>query len=241
METDLTVWVKRYLRQSEEELRRIYRYQEALNLQRYFRTLRYAPGLEEHAALLALMDTVERHGEKDLLVFDTPPTALTLKFLALPQVSLIWLEELRRLRSTILEKKDIITRVQTGRDGRLRETDPVLLKLEAMVERYGSFAKVLQDTDRTQVFLVLNPDKLSLAESRMIHRELGELGIGVPYVLLNKWVAEDEPPYFLHRHFSGSRLLWLERQSSDSVTGIATLRALGFPLDLAEAGLAPHR
>jgi hypothetical protein len=107
-----------------------------------------------------------------------------------------------------------------------------------MMARYGSFAEILRDSGRTLVFLVLNPDRLSLAESQMIHSELGELGISVPYVLLNKWVTGDDPPELLRRHFPGSRLLWLERQSSDSVTGIEMLRSIGFPLDLVEAGLS---
>ena len=101
METDLDQWVKKYLKDTERDFRSVYKYQESFNLHKYFRTLKYSPGLEEYAVLLALVDTLRRFADRDYIVFDTPPTALTLKFLALPDVSLLWLSELSQFRQLI--------------------------------------------------------------------------------------------------------------------------------------------
>ncbi len=114
METDLDQWVKKYLKDTERAFRSVYKYQEAFNLHRYFKTLKYSPGLEEYAVLLALLDTLRRFADRDFIVFDTPPTALTLKFLALPDVSLLWLSELSQFRQLILNKDQIITRIKQG-------------------------------------------------------------------------------------------------------------------------------
>jgi len=101
METDLDQWVKKYLKDTERDFRSVYKYQEAFNLHRYFKTLKYSPGLEEYAVLLALVDTLRRFADRDYIIFDTPPTALTLKFLALPDVSLLWLQELSQFRQLV--------------------------------------------------------------------------------------------------------------------------------------------
>ncbi|MCK5201063.1 MAG: ArsA family ATPase, partial [Spirochaetales bacterium] len=111
VETDLEQWVKKYLKDTEKEFKEVYKYQEAFNLHKYFRTLKYSPGLEEYAVLLALRDTIEKYSDRDYIVFDTPPTALTLKFLALPSVSLLWLRELVKFRQMILDKKEIVTKI----------------------------------------------------------------------------------------------------------------------------------
>jgi arsenite-transporting ATPase len=112
VETDLDFWIKKYLKDTEKDFKSIYRYQEAFNLQKYFKTLKYTPGLEEYAVLLALRSTIEKKSKYDYIIFDTPPTALTLRFLALPHTSLLWLKELKEFRKLILTKKEIITRVQ---------------------------------------------------------------------------------------------------------------------------------
>ena len=234
METDLDSWVKRYLRQTEEDLRSVYRYQETFNLHRYFRTLRYSPGLEEYAVLLALEDTVRRYHDREFIIFDTPPTALTLRFLALPDNALLWLTELSALRSLILEKKSIIVRVKHGRRGVLKDTDPILDKIEALIERYRAVAALLKEPERSRLFLVLNPDRLSLSESRVIWKQLRELQIGVGHVILNKLREGEDVPQSLSREFPGARLVIQPRKLCDDITGLELLESLPAPLDVAE-------
>jgi len=136
METNLDQWVKKYLKDTETEFKEVYKYQEAFNLHKYFKTLKYSPGLEEYAVLLALQDTIDKYSDRDYIIFDTPPTALTLKFLALPSISLLWLRELVKFRQMILDKKEIVTKIKEGRKGLKVEKDPVLKRIEGLIEVY---------------------------------------------------------------------------------------------------------
>jgi arsenite-transporting ATPase len=231
METDLETWVKKYLKQTEADFKAVYKYQEAFNLHKYFRTLKYSPGLEEYAVLLALTDTVETYRDMDTIIFDTPPTALTLKFLALPQVSLLWLKELIRFRRTILDKKEIITRVKSGRTGAVVEKDPIMARIESLVVHYEKFNTLLQHPGLTRLFVVLNPDPLSLAETDLICRELEGLGISVPFLLVNKFKGQEKLLSRLAGRYSDSRLLTLPCRE-EAVTGIETLEKLALPCAL---------
>ncbi len=233
METDLNLWVKRYLKETEREFKEIYKYQKAFNLHRYFDTLRYSPGIEEYAVLLALNDTVQRHGQKDYIIFDTPPTALTLKFLALPKVSLLWLKELRKFRETILHKKKIITQIKAGKQGTERETDPILSRINALVERYEKFSSLLRNTDTTRVFMVLNQDKLSLAESKSIWTEIEKLQMPAPFIVLNKCGSDNSFDGTLQGEFPGATILRIEDQCEE-ILGVDALAGLSLPMNVDE-------
>lgn len=233
METDLETWVKVYLKQTEADFKAVYKYQEAFNLHKYFRTLKYSPGLEEYAVLLALTDTVETYRNRDVIIFDTPPTALTLKFLALPRVSLLWLRELIRFRRAILDKKEIVTRIKSGRTGDMVEKDLIMARIEALVVHYEKFATLLQHPGLTRMFVVLNPDPLSLAETEHICRELKGLGIPVPFLLVNKYRGREELLGELRGRYPGSRLLTLPFRQGP-VTGLAALEELALPCALEE-------
>jgi arsenite-transporting ATPase len=234
METDLDLWVKKYLKDMERDFRSVYKYQEAFNLHRYFKTLKYSPGLEEYAVLLALLDTLHRYADRDYIIFDTPPTALTLKFLALPDVSLLWLRELSRFRQLILDKERIVTRIRQGWKEAGRECDTILCKIADLTDRYRGMSELLKNSSTTRIFLVLNPDELSLAESQLIWKELENLGIRIPYLILNK---ADRDSKFLKRIqslFPDARLLKLSCMAGGQLTGLKRLDSVDLPFDIAE-------
>ena len=81
-ETDLNIWKKKYLKSIEDEMVAIYKHQTAFNLNKYFKTLKYSPGLEEYTTLLAIEDTLKKNRNMDTIIFDTPPTALFLNLIS---------------------------------------------------------------------------------------------------------------------------------------------------------------
>ncbi len=234
METDLDQWVKKYLKDTERDFRSVYKYQEAFNLHRYFKTLKYSPGLEEYAVLLALVDTLRRFADRDFIVFDTPPTALTLKFLALPDVSLLWLSEISQFRQLILNKEQIITRIRQGRKDATKERDPILTKIADMVDRNRGMSDLFKDSSVTRTFLVLNPDELSLAESQLIWKELANLGMKISYLIINKSKPEDAFLGRVEGQFRNARLLVLPRMAGGELTGLKNLDSVEFPMDIEE-------
>ncbi|MBN2050289.1 MAG: ArsA family ATPase [Spirochaetales bacterium] len=226
IETDLNVWVKKYLKDMEQEFKNVYRYMEAFNLHKYFKILKYSPGIEEYAVLLAMENTLQRYQDKDYIIFDTPPTALTLKFLALPKVSLLWLKELASFREQILKKKDIVAKIH--RKNAEVCADPVLERIEHLIQRYERISDLLTDEKKTSVHIVLNNDSLSLAESEDIFREVTNLGIKVTTVILNKFNGSGDSPKDLEKHFKGTELLTLPAGEGEC-TGLETLTSFPLP------------
>jgi arsenite-transporting ATPase len=183
-EIDISFWLKRYIKNVENNIIRSYRYLTSFNLEKNFQVLRHAPGIEEYALLNAFHDLVNRAKSESIMLFDMPPTALALKFFNLPALSLIWIEKLIGIRHEILQKKEMITRIKLGKIE--RQTDKVLIELERQQKAYDEVLTIFRDLNRTSIELILNPDSLSLAESKQIISFLEELRIHVQRITINK-------------------------------------------------------
>jgi len=114
-----------------------------------------------------------------------PPTALALKFFNLPWLSLQWLEKLSDLRTEILKKRQIISRIKLGR--KEIESDKIQNRLQTQISEYQKAMMIFKDPLQSQINLVLNPDMLSLKESKRIYEELERLEIKLSQLVLNKW------------------------------------------------------
>ena len=108
-EVNVDYWIEKYLKETEKTIKQTYSYESAFNLQNYFNVLQFSPGLEEYALLLAFENIIHTFKDKNIIIFDMAPTALTLRFFSLPFITLIWLEELLKLRDHIFSKKEIIS------------------------------------------------------------------------------------------------------------------------------------
>lgn len=182
-EVDSDFWIEKYLKDAQAQITRTYRYESAFNLQNYFNVLQFSPGLEEYALLLAFEDIVHKFAEMDFIVFDMAPTALSLRFFSLPFITLIWLEELLKLRSRIYEKKEIISKIKLGKVQ--IEQDKVKGKLDEMIQSYDHLGRYFL-SKATQIHLVMNNDKLSLSEALRIREKLAAIDIYIRKVVVNK-------------------------------------------------------
>jgi arsenite-transporting ATPase len=182
-EVNVDYWIENYLKETEKTIKQTYSYESAFNLQNYFNVLQFSPGLEEYALLLAFENIIHTFEDKNIIIFDMAPTALTLRFFSLPFITLIWLEELLKLRDHIFSKKEIISKIKIGR--RQIEQDKVKAKLELLIHNYDH----LRDhflSDETKINLVMNNDKLSFSEAFRIKKKLIDIGIHIESVLVNK-------------------------------------------------------
>ena len=185
IEVDTHKWVNTYLEDMQNQVKRTYSYLTAFNLEKYLDILKFSPGIEEYALLLAYQNIRQKAGDASYIIFDMPPTALTLKFLNLPDLSLIWLNNLLQLRQKILDKKDIVSRVRFGR--KELETDKIKSKLLQQIKMYEQMKSVFKDPEKTILNLVLNTDKLSFNESQLIVNKLEKFGISINNIFLNKY------------------------------------------------------
>jgi arsenite-transporting ATPase len=153
--------------------------------------LQYSPGIEEYALLHAYEHISKQYAAKtDHIIFDMPPTALSLKFFNLPHLSLRWLQKLSDLRNEIIIKRELITSVKMGTKD--FETDKILKNLESQVKRYKQLHSAFQNSNQTNIRLVVNPDPLSLKESLEIIKNLKSIDLNISHIILNKYSDKDK-------------------------------------------------
>ena len=184
IEIDQDYWIRRYLKDVQNQIKRTYSYLTSFNLEKYFEVIKYSPGLEEYALILVFKDIMQKFGHLDFLMFDMPPTALGLRFFTLPTLSLIWIEQLVALRQEIIKKRDLITKVKLIK--KEVETDKILNKINEMKKDYQNLKDIFEDSNQTLINIVLNPDKLSLAESTRIVEALHDINITCSQIINNK-------------------------------------------------------
>ena len=172
-EVDTDYWIEKYLKETEKTIKQTYSYESAFNLQHYFNVLQFSPGLEEYALLLAFENVIRTFDDKDLIIFDMAPTALTLRFFSLPFITLIWLEALLKLREKIYAKKEIIAEIKIGR--KEIQQDKVKAKLQALIQKYQHLPdRFTSDATRINLRVLLKETVLPL---RL-------LGISMPLTIL---------------------------------------------------------
>jgi arsenite-transporting ATPase len=184
IEIDQEFWIKQYLKDVHHQINRTYSYLTALNLDKYFSVIKHSPGLEEYALILAFEKIRKDFSQFDYLIFDMPPTALSLKFFNLPSLSLIWIEHLLALRQEIIQKRELITKIKILK--KEFERDKVLNKIEEQREQYQTLKDTFENGELTRINLVLNSDKLSHAESIRIFKALQDIHISLYRTINNK-------------------------------------------------------
>jgi arsenite-transporting ATPase len=218
-EVDLNKWVKKYLADIQFQVKRSYSYLTAFNLEHYLDLIKYSPGIEEYAMLMAYKDIRKKAKGIDYIIFDMPPTALTLKFMTLPQTSLLWLKKLMDLRNKIIEKRKIISKIKFGT--KEIETDKIRNKLTEQIKDYNEIELIFKNPDQTLLNLVMNPDKLSFSESMLIVEHLKKFNITIQNIFLNKYNSQFGISH-IQKQFSNTNLQLLS-ESNNPLIGIPEL------------------
>ena len=189
LEVNMQYWIARYLKESKKEMKAHYNYASTINLDSFFNILKYSPGTEEFAVLWAIESIYEKHHESyDAIIFDTPPTALTLRFLAMPSISIRWVKELSSLREKILEKRQTIMKLNpenlSPQGTSKKEDDKVYTKLSSISQRLHLLYDLF--TKESYFTVILNDDTLSFSETLRIREELGKLDLPIHSLNINK-------------------------------------------------------
>jgi len=195
-EIDLQKLSREYLQREINVLSGTYKYLQTLNLDNYFSVLRYSPGIEEYALLTSIERTVNNETDFDYIIFDTPPTGLTLRFLALPRVTITWIDRLIQIRQKILEKRYTIHRIRGSLSNEetvlnySEEDDDILKRLWKLNNNYQALNRILQG-ESCSIILVFNPDILSLKESQRLIEGLNDLNLPLRLLINNKVTEEN--------------------------------------------------
>ena len=191
MEVNLEKASGKYIKENISLLESIYSYLKPFNMERYFQVLKYSPGIEEYASLTALEELVRTEKNFDYIIIDTPPTGLTVRILALPIVTLSWIDRLKKIRSSILEKRYTIHNINGKRSEKgvklaYTESDDMVMKKLSEIERRFLNLKTFLEGDNNSIVVVFNPDFLSLRESQRLISDLNELHLPFRIAINNK-------------------------------------------------------
>jgi arsenite/tail-anchored protein-transporting ATPase len=151
------------------------------------------PGLEEIFSLIDVRRHVEA-AEHDLLVVDCAPTAETLRLLSLPDALGWYLERVfpfqRKLANVVRPVIGRVTTMPLPQDRMMGAVDELHRNLQRVRE-------ILLDADRTSVRLVVNAEKLVIAEARRTFTYLSLFGYNVDAVMVNRLLPDTvTDPYF---------------------------------------------
>jgi len=151
------------------------------------------PGLDEIFGLSDIKAYVDAD-EWDVVVVDCAPTAETLRFLSLPDILARYMERLfpagRQVSKVVGPVVARATSLPVADDG-------VFAAVSAFYERLDGVREILTDPARTSVRLVVNPERMVIAEARRTHTYLSLFGYAVDAVIANRVLPDDiADPWF---------------------------------------------
>ena len=182
------------------------------------------PGLDEIFALSDIK-TLAESGEWDVVVVDCAPTAETIRFLSLPDILNRYMERLfpvgRRVNKVIGPVLSRVTSLPMADDN-------VFAATSDFYDRLDGVRDILIDPTRTSVRLVVNPERIVIAEARRTYTYLSLFGYRVDAVVANRLLpdAVADP--------------WFERWKELHVEHLKTIEDSFAPLPVLTVELAPE-
>jgi arsenite-transporting ATPase len=146
------------------------------------------PGLEELFSLLE----IRRHatsGEYDIIIVDCAPTGETLRLLSYPELLNWWLEKVFPYERRLLKVARPVAKVVAG--GLELPSDTVLNSIASLVEELRKLQKIIIDPEITSVRIVVNPEKMVIAEARRAFTYLNLSGFNTDAIIVNRVLPEE--------------------------------------------------
>ncbi len=132
------------------------------------------PGAESVALFDRMSELmIDRRDVYDLLIFDTAPTGHTLRLLQSPALLVTWVAALTKARRAMLPSDQ-------------GEPDPVLTALERRKDRLEEVRARMMSANATAFVLVTIPERLPIEEAARSLETLGEVGIQIGQVVVNR-------------------------------------------------------
>ena len=144
------------------------------------------PGLDELFALTDI-NQLARSSEFDVVIVDCAPTADTLRLLSLPDILSWYMQRLFPVERRIVRMvRPVVSRLTSVPVA----DDSVFAGAARMYRRMEGVRELLSDTATTSVRLVVNPEKMVIAEARRTSTYLGLFGYHLDAVVANRLLPE---------------------------------------------------
>jgi arsenite/tail-anchored protein-transporting ATPase len=151
------------------------------------------PGIDEIFALIDVKTHVES-GAYDVVLVDCAPTAETLRLLSLPDIMNWYIERIFPVQRRVVKA----VRPLMSRATNLPIAgDKVFAAVERLHRNLDAVRHILADEHMSSVRLVVNPEKMVIAEGRRTYTYLGLFGYRVDAIVVNRILPRDvTDPYF---------------------------------------------
>ena len=151
------------------------------------------PGLDEVFALGDIKHYADS-GEWDVLVVDCAPTAETIRLLSLPDILSWYMDRVfpmgRRVNRLLGPVLSRVSNLPVA-------GDEVFGATSRFYQRLDGVKAMLADAERTSIRLVVNPERMVIAEARRTYTYLSLFGYRVDAVVANRLLPEDvSDPWF---------------------------------------------
>ena len=194
LEIDPELETDKYIKGVKENIKGIVHAEMIQEVNRQLDTAKASPGADEAALFDKLISIIlEERMKFDKLVFDTAPTGHTIRLLSLPELMGIWIEGMLQKR-----KKTNENYTQLLNDGEPIE-DPIYEVLKERQERFKEAREVLLDSSQTGFIFVLNPERLSILETKKAIGLLDQYHLHVQTIIVNKVLPGHADGDFLQR------------------------------------------
>src|SRR3990172_4899139 len=150
------------------------------------------PGLDE---IFSLIDVKTHVDERtwDLLVVDCAPTAETLRLLSLPEIMSWYIERIFPIQRRVVKGvRPVVARMTTLPIA----GDRFFGAVERLHRNLDAVRRILTDEKAASVRLVVNLEKMVIAEARRTYTYLGLFGYRVDAVVVNRIIPDDVTAVF---------------------------------------------
>jgi arsenite-transporting ATPase len=158
--------------------------------------LALVPGIDELFLLTRILREIDS-GRYDVVVVDCSPTGGTLRQLTLTDSASTKLSRLLKAERILLKLVRPATRRMKG-IGKLVPEDEFYGVLDELILMIGRLGDLLKDPLVSSVRLVLNPDRVAIAETRRAFSYFGLFGFTVDGIFVNKVLPPELRDGYLH-------------------------------------------
>ncbi|MHB1446962.1 MAG: ArsA family ATPase [Acidimicrobiales bacterium] len=151
------------------------------------------PGLDELFALTEI-NSLARGADYDVVIVDCAPTADTIRLLSLPEVLSWYMQRVFPVERRVMKlARPVLSRMTSLP----MASEPVFDGAERLYRRLEGVRELLSDRETTSLRLVLNPEKIVMAEARRTATYLGLFGYHVDAVVANRLLPDSvSDPWF---------------------------------------------
>lgn len=205
IEIDPEKETKQYIKTVKDNIKGVVQPTMMEEVHRQLDTAKNSPGADEAALFDKLISIiVEESHSFDKLIFDTAPTGHTIRLLSLPELMGIWIEGLLQKRSKTKENYSRLLH-----DGEPID-DPIFEVLQMRQNRFAQAREIMLDHKQTGFVFVLNPEQLSIVETKHALKMLDQYQLHVQTLIVNRVLPEnDEGEFFKQRKKHEQRYIQL--------------------------------